>query len=69
MNEDLKKFFGQRKFIFAIATVCIVSLMFSAMKWDADNYVKAISAIVFAYLTAQAAVDWKNNKKDEPPAG
>lgn len=69
MNEELKRFFGQRKFIFAIATVCIVSIMFFTMKWDADNYVKAISALAFAYLTAQAAVDWKANKKDEPPAG
>jgi hypothetical protein len=68
MNVNLEKFFGQRKFIFTLVALTVVSFMFGVMKWDADNYVKVITALVFAYLTAQAVVDWKSNK-DNPPAG
>lgn len=57
----IEKFTANRKFIFAMSTVVIVTGAFIHMHWEAGNYSAAIIGLAGSYLASQAYVDSKQS--------
>lgn len=63
-HEKLAQTITEKKFIFVMSAMLLISAMWFFMKWGEHSFVQALSILGTGYLISQAAVEFKHKPKE-----